>query len=119
MQEFLGGPRVRCEFRRTDHEIDVNRHAVDHVGRAKVYLDLDAQLLPFQVAFERSREAVRLYDRHRQVGRQQGSPARADLLEQFFGERSTEGVLDVEEIVQVHDHQEGLSFVPFLLDHSL
>ena len=35
LQEFLGRLRVGCEFRRTDHEIDVNRHAVDHVWSAK------------------------------------------------------------------------------------
>ena len=61
-------------------------------------------------------EAVALDQRDRHVGRHKRPPALADLLEELLAEGGAERVLDVEQVLDLHDDEEDLRFVSAALD---
>ena len=116
LQQLLDRAGVLGVLGGAEREIDVQGHLVDQVGSANLRLDVGPQLAGLRTVVEDEGEAVALDERDRHVGRHQRPPALADLLEELLAEGGAERVLDVEQVLDLHDDEEDLRFVSAALD---
>src|SRR3954453_2342255 len=111
LKQFLEGTGMLRELGRAEGEIDVHRYPVDLVGTTNPRLDLAAQVSCLGPVVKCERQAVALNESDRHIRRYQFTPALADQLEQLLAEESTECVLNIQEIFDLHDNQQDLRTV--------